>query len=138
MPIWVRWTMLLPLSVGTYFLINLVFNLIGMVFNFVGSSPYNQKFFTHLVSPYMGGLYCISWPLESSPGRKRIVGLFLSAIWMAAFGAWTFVGVRLEGWSGLLPPVLSTLGVLYAFSEIRQEYVEPKPNLELEKLNHDE
>ncbi len=125
-PTWLRWLVVLPLSIAVYFLTNLLFNVIGTVFSFVGNSPYNEKFFTHLLSPCIGGYYCITVPLETTQRHKRLAGIVLSSIWMAAYGAGAVFGLKVDGWKGLLPVVLSTLGTLYAFSEITSDYAEDK------------
>lgn len=138
LPTWARWALLLPFSIVTYFLINFLCNLLGTLLQFIGRDPYNEKIFTHFISPCVAGFFCVSWPSDWAPKAPKTVGLVLSAIWMAAFGAWAFLGFRLHGFSGLLGPVFSTIGAVYAFSEIRGTYFAPESTTSLEAAKGEE
>ena len=122
-PNWLRWTSILPLSVLIYFLVGSVFSIIGMLFLFISRDGYNEKLFTHLVSPYFAGLYCVDFPISIAPSNNRIVGMFLAGLWMMGYGAMAVFGAKIDGWTGILPAILSTAGCLYAVSQLEPQDV---------------
>jgi hypothetical protein len=121
-PNWIRWILICPISVLTYFLVNMFSNIAGTVLNFFSRDPWSDKFFTHLVSPGFAGFASIAIAIALAPKGQRQVGLLITGVWLLVYGAVTMLAFANGDWKSAIPGIVSAATSIFAYVELK-----PKP-----------
>ena len=121
-PNWIRWILICPISVLTYFLVNMLSNIAGTVLNFFSRDPWSDKFFTHLVSPGFAGFASIAIAIALAPKGQRQVGLLITGVWLLVYGAITMLAFANGDWKSAIPGIVSAAASIFAYVELK-----PKP-----------
>ena len=121
-PNWIRWILICPISVLTYFLVNMFSNIAGTVLNFFSRDPWSDKFFTHLVSPGFAGFASIAIAIALAPKGQRQVGLLITGVWLLVYGAVTMLAFANGDWKSAIPGIVSAAASIFAYVELK-----PKP-----------
>jgi len=119
LPGWVRWILILPASVMTYFLVNLLSNIAGPVLNFFSRDPWSDKFFTHLVSPGLGGYASIAIAIAMAPKWQGQVGLLMTGVWLLVYGAATMLAFSNGDWRSAIPGIVSATTSILAYVQLK-------------------
>ena len=131
-PNWLRWILIFPTSIFTYFVADFLTNILGKLAIFFSRDPWSDKVFTHLLAPGVAGYSSIVIAIAMAPKGQGQVAMLMTGIWLVAYGAMITVAFASGDWKSAIPGVASAVASLYAYINYR-----PKNTNYLSTTNED-
>ena len=121
-PNWLRWILILPLSITTYFICNIVVNVIGKILVFVIRDPiFNHNIFTHIISPAVAGYLSLILGVAISPSKQSLVSFLLVCLWLFVYGVLIFFAFVGHKWYDSIAVLISSIALIYAYIQLKDE-----------------
>jgi hypothetical protein len=121
-PNWLRWILIFPISIVTYFISNIVVNVIGKILGFVIRDPiFNDNIFTHFISPAVAGYLCLVLGVAISPSKQPLISFILVCLWLFIFGVLLFFAFVEHKWYDSIAVFISSIALIYAYIQLKNE-----------------
>lgn len=119
----IRWLLIPLASLFSYLLTAFAINILGLILVYFGPAygGWNEKLFSHLVSPGISGFVAIYVCAILAPSAKRGVAIFISAVWFVLAGGMLALAVWSAEWSTSLAVVSTAVGCGFALSMVQEE-----------------
>ena len=122
LPDWLRWVLIIPSSILVYFLANLIVNIAGKLLDFFSRDPWNEKLFTHLISPGVAGFFAVAIAIALAPRARPFVSFLITSIWLFVYGGLLTFAFLAGDWKSAIPCLISAVAAIMAFIQYKSEH----------------
>lgn len=118
LPNWLRWALVLPLSVATYPIAWGVAYIGGWLMNHlqIGGATWGDNLFRDILGPGFAAYAAIYVAHTLAPQSKRLVALIASGVGLTMAGFFGTLAVLNQGWPMLLRAIANIVGIFIALN----------------------